>query len=358
VVDLSYRQLIWCNNWYIREETLQRATNDLVNYQYRQPLSHYWGDGRFSSSDGQRFAVAVRTQNAAPLPRYFGYGRGLTFLTWTSNQYSQYGTLVTPPTHREAAYTLDKILDNDTDLEIQAHTTDTEGYTDLIFALFDLLGMQFAPRIKDISDARLYTIDLQKPYQHLQAIISRRLNLDIIHTNWPLMLRLAASLKFRWTTPSLLIRKLQAFPRQHVLTQALQEYGRLIKTIFILHYFQSEAYRRRIGAQLNKGEKLHALRSHIHSANRGRIRKKYPEEHLNQANCLNLIVNAVIVWNTVYMQVAIQHLRQMGQTITEEELAQLSPVRFEHINVYGKYSFDLTGPLTEAGLRPLVSSSS
>jgi TnpA family transposase len=358
VVDLSYRQLIWCNNWYIREETLQRATNDLVNYQYRQPLSHYWGDGRFSSSDGQRFAVAVRTQNAAPLPRYFGYGRGLTFLTWTSNQYSQYGTLVTPPTHREAAYTLDKILDNDSDLEIEVHTTDTEGYTDLIFALFDLLGMQFAPRIKDISDTRLYTIDLQKPYQHLQAIITRRLNLDIIHKNWPLMLRLAGSLKFRWTTPSLLIRKLQAFPRQHVLTQALQEYGRLIKTIFILRYFQSEAYRRRIGAQLNKGEKLHALRGHIHSANRGRIRKKYPEEHLNQANCLNLIVNAVIVWNTVYMQVAIQHLRHMGQTITEQELAQLSPVRFEHINVYGKYSFDLTGPLTEAGLRPLVLSSS
>jgi len=158
VVDLSYRQMIWCNTWYIREETLQQATRQLVNYQYRQPLSHYWGDGRFSSSDGQRFAVAVRTQNATPLPRYFGYGRGLTFLTWTSNQYSQYGTLVTPPTAGEAAYTLDKILDNESELDIKEHTTDTAGYTDLIFALFDLLGIQFAPRIKDISDTRLYFI--------------------------------------------------------------------------------------------------------------------------------------------------------------------------------------------------------
>lgn len=352
VVDLSYRQMIWCNNWYLREETLQQATDELVNYQYRQPLSHFWGDGRFSSSDGQRFAVAVRTQNATPLPRYFGYGRGLTFLTWTSNQYSQYGTLVTPPTHREAAYTLDKILDNETELDIQEHTTDTDGYTDLIFALFDLLGIQFAPRIKDISDTRLYCINPKLKYQYLQAVITRKLNLDLIQQNWDDMLRLAASLKFRWTTPSLIVRKLQAFSRQHILTQALQEYGRLVKTIFILRYFKSEAYRRRIDTQLNKTEKFHALRAHIHSANRGFIRKKYPEEHLNQANCLNLVVNAIAVWNTVYMQAATQHLRNSGQEISEDELTSLSPVRYEHINIYGKYSFDISEALTNNGLRP------
>ena len=354
VVDLSYPQLLWCNNWYVREETLQRATDELVNYQYQQPLSHYWGDGRFSSSDGQRFPVAVRTQNATPLPRYFGYGRGLTFLTWTSNQYSQYGTLVTPPTHREAAYTLDKILDNDTDIDIQEHTTDTDGYTDLIFALFDLLGMQFAPRIKDIGTARLFQIDPTLTYDHLDALTLHKPDLDLVEQNWEDMLRLAGSLKFRWTTPSLIIRKLQSFPRQHILTQALQEYGRLVKTIFILRYYKSEAYRRRIDAQLNKSERFHQLRSHIHSANRGSIRKKYPEQHLNQANCLNLVVNAVAVWNTVYMQAALQHLRHIGQEIPEDELGRLSPVRFEHVNVYGKYSFDSPQSLTDEGLRPLV----
>ena len=37
--DLSYDQLLWCTNWYIREETLQAATDVLVNFQYQQPLS-------------------------------------------------------------------------------------------------------------------------------------------------------------------------------------------------------------------------------------------------------------------------------------------------------------------------------
>ena len=357
VVDISYSQLLWTNNWYVREETLQAATHDLVNYQYSRPLSHYWGDGRFSSSDGQRFAVAVRTQNATPLPRYFGFGRGLTFLTWTSNQYSQYATLVTPPTHGEAAYTLDKILDNETDLDLKEHTTDTGGYTDLIFALFDLLGMQFAPRLKDISDTHLYCLDSKKTYRHIQPIISRKLNLQLIRQHWDDILRVAGSLKLKWVTASLLIRKLQAFPRQHVLTRALQEYGRLVKTIFILRYFHSEAYRRQIGTQLNKGEKLHTLRAYLHSANRGRIRKKYPDEHINQANCLNLITNAVTVWNTVYMQIAIDHLRGRGQQITEQDLIHLSPARFEHINIHGKYSFDISVPLNNGGFRPLVGAS-
>jgi TnpA family transposase len=59
------------------------------------------------------------------------------------------------------------------------------------------------------------------------------------------------------------ISNLQAYPRQNVLTRALQEYGRLVKTLFILRYLLSADYRRRINSQLNKGEALHALRDFL-----------------------------------------------------------------------------------------------
>ena len=91
-----------------------------------------------------------RAENATALPRYFGLGKGLTFYTWTSDQYSQYGSKVISSTVRDATYILDEILDNQTDLPILEHTTDTAGYTELVFALFDLLGLQFAPRIRDL----------------------------------------------------------------------------------------------------------------------------------------------------------------------------------------------------------------
>ena len=146
IADAAYYQLAWCNTWYLREETLKAATNTLVNFQYQQPLSHYWGGGTLSSSDGQRYPVSGKIRNATALPRYFGYGRGVTFYTWTSDQFSQYGTKVIPATVRDATYVLDEILDNETELSIVEHTTDTAGYTDIVFALFDLLGMQFSPR--------------------------------------------------------------------------------------------------------------------------------------------------------------------------------------------------------------------
>ena len=113
-------------------------------------------------------------------------------------------------------------------------------------------------------------------------------------------------------TASLLISRLQSYRRQNALTRALQEYGRLVKTIFILRYLESEQLRRRINTQLNKGESLHSLREFLFFANRGKIRRKQEEEQVHQARCLNLVTNAVIAWNTVYMAAAIDRLRVDG----------------------------------------------
>ena len=74
---------------------------------------------------------------------------------------------------------------------------------------------------------------------------------------------------------------------------------------------------------------------------------------MNQAACLNLLTNAVIAWNTVYMAAAIDQLRAEGQTVNEEDMAHLSPARYEHINPYGKYRFEVEEGLSRSRLRPL-----
>lgn len=127
----------------------------------------------------------------------------------------------------------------------------------------------------------------------------------------------------------------------------------MIKTIFILKYLKSETYRRRIGAQLNKGEKLHELRSFLVFGEEGKIRRKQEEAQQNQAGCLHLLTNAIIVWNTVYMQAVIDTLIKEGYEIKEEDLIHLSPARHEHINRYGRYRFDMDFTATLENLRPL-----
>jgi len=69
--------------------------------------------------------------------------------------------------------------------------------------------------------------------------------------------------------------------------------------------------------------------------------------------CLNLLTNAVIVWNTVYMQAALDALRREGYPIQEEDLVHLWPTRCAHVHRYGKYEFNVEAARTRAGLRPL-----
>ncbi len=355
---LTYRKMAWHSTWYLRKETLKSAFSELVNFHYHLPLAALWGGGTLSSSDGQRFPVSVKTRNAVSVPKYFGYGRGLTYYTWTSDQYSQFGTKVVPTTIRDATYVLDEILDNETELTILEHTTDTAGYTDLVFGLFDLLGMRFSPRLADLAGKTLYCVDKKIKYKNINSLITGKINMDLILRHWDELLRIAGSLKQGYVTASLLISKLQSPQQKNALTKAIQEYGKLNETIFILKYLQSPEYQKKITVQLNKGEALHALRRDVFIANEGKIRKRNQEDQLNQAACLNLVVNAITVWNTVYIQAALDQLKSEGYEIKEDDVKNLSPARSEHINMYGKYYFNIEEGLKRKELRELRKPSS
>ncbi|MCP3933457.1 MAG: transposase, partial [Bacteroidetes bacterium] len=113
----------------------------------------------------------------------------------------------------------------------------------------------------------------------------------------------------------------------NALTRALQDYGRLLKSIYVLKWYEDEAYRRRICTQLNKGESLHSLRSSFHIANQGYVGRNDSDGLTNQVNCLNLVTNAVITWNKVYMGAAIEQMKKEGHIIREEDIQHVWPTR-------------------------------
>lgn len=149
-------------------------------------------------------------------------------------------------------------------------------------------------------------------------------------------------------TASLLVARLQAAGGELPLTRALQEYGRLVKTRFVLGYLADETERRAIGRQQNKGESLHALHDRIFHGNHGTVRLHTLERQSTQAHCLHLVANAIIYWNTIYTQHALDALAAEPDG---DERAGLTPALFEHINALGAITFDTTRPAGE--LRPL-----
>jgi len=75
--------------------------------------------------------------------------------------------------------------------------------------------------------------------------------------------------------------------------------------------------------QLNKGEALHDLRASLIIANKGHLRRKRGDELVNQARCLNLVTNAVMLWNTVSMAEAVAQLKREGSPVNESDLAPI-----------------------------------
>jgi len=89
------------------------------------------------------------------------------------------------------------------------------------------------------------------------------------------------------------------------------------------------------------------LRGFLFLANEGRIRRRPYEEQLNPASCLNLVTNAVVLWNTAYMKAVLDQLQAVGQHVDDVGVAHLSPARYAHLNPYGRYRFKVEVQKTE-----------
>lgn len=356
---ISYDILAWTSEWYVREETLRAANLAIIDYHRRLPLTAVFGSGTLSSSDGQRFPTRGKSVTARALSRYFA-NEGLSTYTHVTDQHATYGTKVIVATRREAHYVLDEILGNATDLPITEHATDTHGVTLVNFGLFDLLGLQLSPRIRDLGRITLCRLgtraEAQTRFPHTGPLLTRKLNLDLIAEHYDDLLRLAGSLKFGHATASLLVGKLSASGRQNTLAAALKEYGALRRTIYAARYLSDPSYRRKISRQLNKGESLHALRRDLLYAHEGTVRAHHLEGQTEQAWCLTLATNAVIVWTTEYYGLAVEQIRRTGRRIDDETLAHISPAHSENINFFGAIEVDIDAELAQlgpTGYRPL-----
>ena len=87
----------------------------------------------------------------------------------------------------------------------------------------------------------------------------------------------------------------------------------------------------------------------------GELRDRSFEHQRYRASGLTLVIAAIALWNTVYLERAVKALRARGQVIDEDLLQRLSPLGWEHINLTGDYTWRPGGELGSDGYRPLRS---
>jgi TnpA family transposase len=353
VPALTRGRLSWVQQNYLRAETLTRANACLVDTQTTIPLAQAWGGGEVASADGLRFVVPVRTINTGPNRKYFNAHRGVTYYNFTSDQFTGFHAIVIPGTLRDSMYILDGLLEHQTQLQPLEIMTDTAGVSDVVFGLFWLLGYQFSPRLADIGEARFWRMDPTADYGGLNSIARARVPAPLIVLNWDDLLRVAGSLHQGTVSASKLLRSILRSTHPSTLARAIAALGRIPKTLYMLSYIDDEHYRRRILTQLNRGEGRHSVARAVFHGQRGELRQRYREGQEDQLGALGLVVNAIVLWNTLYMEAALQHLREEGAEVRNEDVARLSPLVHHHINFQGRYSFALSEAVARGELRPL-----
>ncbi|OPC77682.1 Tn3 family transposase [Embleya scabrispora] len=382
---LTRSRLAHVAQFYLRPDTLAAANAALILAQSKVPIVGSWGGGLLASVDGLRFVVPVRSVNTGPSPEYYGYKRGITWLNAVNDQVVGIGAMVVPGTPRDSLFILDTLLNLDGGVKPEMVATDHASYSDMVFGVFEMLGFRFSPRFRDLTDQRFWRAEMpgepiEGDYGPLAAIARNRVDMKRIVTWWPDMQRVAGSLVTNQVRAYDLLRMFGREGRPTPLGQAFAEYGRVAKTVHLLAVVDpvDDTYRRRMNRQLTVQELRHNLARVICHGKRGQILRAYREGQENQLAALGLVLNAVVLWNTRYLDAAVARLREggheirdedvaelhrqgaetaerdvagLGHEVREEDVARLSPLKHKHLNVLGKYAFAASQPV--GGLRPL-----
>jgi TnpA family transposase len=265
------------------------------------PHSKLWGTGVTSSSDGQLFHAAACGARRSDVNAHYSGDPGTNFYTWVSDQHGHFHILPIGASEDEAPYVLDGLYGHESRFESEEHFADTGGANDHVFGLFSILDKRFAPRLRDLKDWRLHAMVGADAYPAIKRHIGDRIDPAPIREAWDELLRIGLSIQDRAVAPSTVLKKLAALPRSNLLSRALREIGRIERTLFMIEWYSSPALRGRCRVGLNKGEAGNKLTRAVFFHERGEIRDGSFESQAFRASGLNVVVSAIILWNTVYL---------------------------------------------------------
>jgi len=343
-VGISEAMLLDCINWRFSIKNLNKVNQlvidaidalDLPNiYKIKDNCIH-------SSSDGKKVTVAVDSLLANYSYKYYGKEKGVSVYSFIDDKQSLFHPTVISSTDREAIYVVDGLLHNSTAIH-HIHSTDTHGYTEAVFAATHFINVAFAPRFKRIEDQVTYSFKTRSSYvdQDYRVLPSRKINRKLIEENWDNILKFMATVKTGQSTASQLFKRLNSYSKDHPLYQALKEFGRIVKSLHILNYYDDLEFRQQIQKQLNRVELSNKFKSAVFWDREKQFQVGTQEEQEKYNLCKTIIQNAIIYWNYLFLSDRLlstgdlQDRRDMIDSIRKG-----SVLAWRHINFTGEYDF-------------------
>ena len=194
---------------YVRPECHAAANAPLIWGQAGIPTATLWGGGLVAAVDGTRFVVPVRSIDARPNPKYFGRKKGVTWLNMINDQGVGTAGIVLSGTPRDSLYAIDLMYRRDGGARPEVFISDTGSYSDMVFGLLKLLGVDYRPELAGLPDQRLWRTVRAADYGPLDTASRNLIDLEKIKRHWSDILRIAASVHAGEVAASEVMRILQ-----------------------------------------------------------------------------------------------------------------------------------------------------
>jgi TnpA family transposase len=344
-------------NWYFHPEGLQSVNDRLLSFINQLELGNVYrrsDEVLHTSSDGQQFEVRGESLNANYSHKYSRKTRAASVHSFIDERHLLFHTLVVSAAERESAWVIDGLMHNDV-IKSDIHSTDTHGYTEAIFGVMHLLGISYAPRIKNFRIQKLYLFKSRKESDRASWKITPDgyINGELIEKNWDDILRFIVTIKLKETSASDLFRRLNSYSKNHALYTALKGFGRILKSIFILRYIDDLDLRQSIEKQLNKVESSNRFSREVSVGNGREILQADRQEQEIAQGCKRLVKNAIVCWNYLYLtQKIAEESNPEKQAEMLRSVAAGSVVSWRHINLLGEYDFSEEKLRDSFGIKP------
>ena len=331
-------------NGYFTLDNLHAANDRLLSFmtQLELPELYRRHPGQLhTSSDGAKFGVAVDSLNANYSFKYLGKDLGVSAYTFLDARHFSWHHTVISAADREAPYVIDGLMHNEV-IKSDIHSTDTHGYSEVIFGALHLLGFSFAPRLAHLSRRHLYAFQRRRDYAQLgyKLLPTAVINEALITPQWDEVLRFIATIKLKETTASQLFRRLNSYAKHHPLYQALKEFGKIPKSAYLLRFMDELDLRQAVEKQLNQGENTQQFSRAIGFGHNQDFLSGDKIEQEIAEGCRRLIKNAIVCWNYLYLSQKIS--AEPDETRRHAMLRAVqngSVASWGHINLHGEYDF-------------------